>query len=217
MKSLAISRVGIGIAAVVLASTLAYGQDPQDQTPSAPARPAQGAAGSAGARPTRGGPPEALPQMPMNGGDVHRDEIVASERAELEALKSGDVATVGAAMTDDAVFVDANGILERCAVRAGVAGQRGGVVYVDGERDAAGPSVFREGVCLVGMGEEWAAVSVCLQPGDGGPASGCEVEGHPGPGQRARLRERQECCAAAGFALPPTTVFLTGSAGLRET
>jgi ketosteroid isomerase-like protein len=103
----------MGVAAVVLASTLAYGQDPQDQTPSAPVRPAQGAAGAQGARPMREGPQEALPQMPMNGGDVNRDEIVAQERAGLEALKSGDVAKVGAAMTDDAVFVDANGILRK--------------------------------------------------------------------------------------------------------
>ena len=113
MRSLGISRVGMGVAAVVLASTLAYGQDPADQTPSAPARPAQGAAGAQGARPMRGGPQEALPQMPMNGGDVNRDEIIGQERAELEALKSGDVAAVGAALTDDAVFVDANGILRK--------------------------------------------------------------------------------------------------------
>jgi len=118
MRGLGISRVGMGVAAVVLASTLAYGQDPQDQTPSAPARPAQGAAGAQGAgaqgaRPMRGGPPEALPQMPMNGGDVNRDEIIGHERAELEALKSGDMATVGAALTDDAVFVDSNGIMRK--------------------------------------------------------------------------------------------------------
>ncbi len=113
MRSLGISRVGMGVAAVVLASSLAYGQDPQDQTPSAPARPAQGAAGAQDARPMRGGPQAALPQMPMNGGDVNRDQIIAGERAELEALKSGDMATVGAALTDDAVFVDANGILRK--------------------------------------------------------------------------------------------------------
>jgi ketosteroid isomerase-like protein len=51
--------------------------------------------------------------MPMNGGDVNRDEILAQERAELEALKNGDLATVGAALTDDALFVDSNGILRK--------------------------------------------------------------------------------------------------------
>ena len=118
MRSLGISMVGMGVAAVVLAATLAYGQDPADQTPWAPGTGAQGAAGAQGAgaqgaRPMRPGPQEALPQMPMNGGDVNRDEIVAQERAGLEALKSGDVAKVGAALTDDAVFVRANGILRK--------------------------------------------------------------------------------------------------------
>ncbi len=110
MRSLGISRVGMGVAAVVLASTLAYGQDPADQTPWAPGT---GAAGAQVARPMRGGPQEALPQMPMNGGDMNRDEIVGQERAGLEALKKGDVAKVGAALTDDAVFVDSNGILRK--------------------------------------------------------------------------------------------------------
>ncbi len=103
----------MGVAAVVLAWTLAYGQDPADQTPSAPARPVQGAGGTQSARPMRPGPQEALPQMPMNGGDVNRDAIVGQERAELEALKSGDMATLGAALTDDALFVDASGILRK--------------------------------------------------------------------------------------------------------
>jgi ketosteroid isomerase-like protein len=115
MRGWGISRV-LMVAVAVLASTLAYGQDPQDQTPSAPARPAQGSPGAQGQRPMRGGgggPQATLPQMPMNGGDVNRDQIIGQERAELEALKSGDVATVGAALTDDAVFVDANGILRK--------------------------------------------------------------------------------------------------------
>jgi len=43
MRSLGISRVGMGVAAVVLASTLAYGQDPADQTPWAPGTGAAGA------------------------------------------------------------------------------------------------------------------------------------------------------------------------------
>jgi len=111
MRSLGISRVGMGVAAVVLASTLAYGQDPADQTPWAPGT--QPSAGAQAARPMRGGPQEALPQMPMNGGDVNRDEIIGQERAGLEAWKNGDVAKVGASLTDDAVFVDSNGILRK--------------------------------------------------------------------------------------------------------
>jgi len=111
MRNLGILRVWMGVVAMVLASTPAYGQDPADQTPWAPGT--QPSAGAQGARPMRPGPQEALPQMPMNGGDVNRDEILAQERAGLEALKSGDVAKVGAALTDDAVFVDANGILRK--------------------------------------------------------------------------------------------------------
>jgi len=103
----------MGVAVVVLGSTLAVGQDPQDQTPWAPGTGPQGAAGAQGARPMRPGQQQALPQMPMNGGDVNRDEIVAQERAELEALKSGDVAKLGAALTDDALFVNSNGILRK--------------------------------------------------------------------------------------------------------
>jgi hypothetical protein len=113
MRSLLISRVGMGMAAAVLASTLAYGQDPADQTPWAPGTGPQGAAAAQGARPMRPGPQEALPQMPMNGGDVNRDEIIGHERAELEALKNGDMATVGAALTDDSLFVNSSGILRK--------------------------------------------------------------------------------------------------------
>ena len=94
MRSLGISRVGMGVAAVVLAATLAYGQDRRTRRAW---RAGHGARAREGARPMRPGPQEALPQMPMNGGDVNRDEIVAQERAGLEALKSGDVAKVGAA------------------------------------------------------------------------------------------------------------------------
>ena len=45
-----ISMVGMGVAAIVLASTLAYGQDPADQTPWAPGtQPSAGAQGAGGA------------------------------------------------------------------------------------------------------------------------------------------------------------------------
>jgi len=54
--------------------------------------------------------PQPLPQMPANGGDVYRDEIIAHERTGLDALKSGDVAAFADATTDDAIFVDAHGL-----------------------------------------------------------------------------------------------------------
>jgi len=38
-----------------------------------------------------------------------RDQIVAAERAELDALKSGDHAAFAALIADEAVFVDAAG------------------------------------------------------------------------------------------------------------
>jgi len=38
-----------------------------------------------------------------------QDEIVAQERAELEALKTGDMAAFAGFLADDAVFVDASG------------------------------------------------------------------------------------------------------------
>jgi len=116
MRSYGIARVGTGVAAMLLASTLVYGQDPADQTPWAPGtQPSAGAqgAGAQPARPMRQGAQEVLPQMPMNGGDMNRDEIIGQERAGLEAWKSGDVAKLGATLTDDAVFVDADGILRK--------------------------------------------------------------------------------------------------------
>jgi ketosteroid isomerase-like protein len=58
----------------------------------------------------RGQRPEALPQMPGNGGDVNRDALIAAARAGLDALKSGDVAAYEAMITDDAVIVDDSGL-----------------------------------------------------------------------------------------------------------
>jgi len=100
---------------VLSTATFVYAQDPADQTPSAPP------AGQA--RPPRGGQrPEPLPQMPGNGGDVNRDGIIASARAALDALKSGDMDAYGASITDDAVFVDANGIMRKPEVLKSLAG-----------------------------------------------------------------------------------------------
>jgi ketosteroid isomerase-like protein len=53
-----------------------------------------------------------------------KDEIVAQERAGLEALKSGDIAAFGATIADDAVFVDASGPAGKAQVVKNVAGFR---------------------------------------------------------------------------------------------
>ena len=53
-----------------------------------------------------------------------RDEIVAQERAGLEALKIGDIAAFGASMAEDAVFVDASGPAGKAQVVKNVAGFR---------------------------------------------------------------------------------------------
>jgi len=41
--------------------------------------------------------------------DALRDEIIAQERAELDSLKTGDMATFAGFLADDAVFVDDHG------------------------------------------------------------------------------------------------------------
>jgi len=48
-------------------------------------------------------------QTTQTAGDSFRDLIVAQERAELDALKSGDVETFGNLIADDAVFLNAGG------------------------------------------------------------------------------------------------------------
>jgi ketosteroid isomerase-like protein len=58
----------------------------------------------------RGQRPDALPQMPGNGGDVNRDALIGAARASLELLKSGDVAGYEAMITDDAVIVNDDGL-----------------------------------------------------------------------------------------------------------
>jgi ketosteroid isomerase-like protein len=47
--------------------------------------------------------------MPASSQDALRDQIVAQERAGLEALKTGDLTTFGASTAEDAIFVDAHG------------------------------------------------------------------------------------------------------------
>ena len=89
------------VAAVILLSgALGYAQEPRPQRP----------------------PP--LPPMPGNGGDVYRDEIIAREKAGLEAMKTGDLAAFAAATADDALFVDGHGVASKAEVMKHLAGFR---------------------------------------------------------------------------------------------
>jgi ketosteroid isomerase-like protein len=47
--------------------------------------------------------------MPESRADALREQIIAQERAGLDALKAGDLAKFGASTAEDAVFVDAHG------------------------------------------------------------------------------------------------------------
>ncbi|HTP88228.1 MAG TPA: nuclear transport factor 2 family protein [Bryobacteraceae bacterium] len=47
--------------------------------------------------------------MAASSADSMRDEIVASERAELDCLKTGDMKTFAGLIADEAVFVDSRG------------------------------------------------------------------------------------------------------------
>jgi ketosteroid isomerase-like protein len=47
--------------------------------------------------------------MPESRADALREQIIAQERAGLDALKTGDLAKFGASIAEDAVFVDAHG------------------------------------------------------------------------------------------------------------
>ena len=49
------------------------------------------------------------PPMPESRTDALREQIMAQERAGLDALKTGDLTTFGASTAEDAVFVDAHG------------------------------------------------------------------------------------------------------------
>jgi ketosteroid isomerase-like protein len=60
----------------------------------------------------------------MGYGQDLRSEIIAQERAGLEALKIGDVAAFGATIAEDAVFVDASGPAGKAQVVKNVAGFR---------------------------------------------------------------------------------------------
>jgi ketosteroid isomerase-like protein len=53
-----------------------------------------------------------------------KEEIVARERGGLEALKTGDIAALGDAIAEDAVFVDASGPAGKAQVVKNLAGFR---------------------------------------------------------------------------------------------
>lgn len=56
-------------------------------------------------------PQKPVPSSPASGPaeDALREQIVAQERAGLDALKTGDLTTFGASTAEDAIFVDAHG------------------------------------------------------------------------------------------------------------
>jgi len=58
------------------------------------------------------------------GNDALREEIIAQERAELESLKTGDMAAFANFLAEDAVFVDALGAAGKAAVVKNTAGFR---------------------------------------------------------------------------------------------
>jgi uncharacterized protein (TIGR02246 family) len=60
----------------------------------------------------------------LGGAQGMKDEIVAQERAGLEALKAGDIAAFGDTIAEDAVFVDASGPAGKAQVVKNVAGFR---------------------------------------------------------------------------------------------
>jgi uncharacterized protein (TIGR02246 family) len=61
---------------------------------------------------------------PKGSTDALKDEILAQERAGLDALKSGDLAAFANSTADDAVFVDAAGPAGKEQVMKNVAGFR---------------------------------------------------------------------------------------------
>jgi hypothetical protein len=62
-------------------------------------------------------PGDSLPLSSSHSGAL-RDEIVAQERAGLDALKSGDLTIFGASTAEDAIFVDAHGAATKPEVRS---------------------------------------------------------------------------------------------------
>src|SRR5580658_10183851 len=62
--------------------------------------------------------------QPASTTDALRDQIVAQERAGLDALKTGDLTTFGVSTAEDAVFVDAHGPATKAEVMEHTAGFR---------------------------------------------------------------------------------------------
>jgi ketosteroid isomerase-like protein len=63
-------------------------------------------------------------QQPQPATDALRDEIMAQERAGLDALKTGDVAAFADTMAEDAIFIDSHGPASKAEVVKNVAGFR---------------------------------------------------------------------------------------------
>jgi ketosteroid isomerase-like protein len=55
-------------------------------------------------------------QSPKPGTNALQEQIVAQERAGLDALKTGDLEAFGNATSEDAIFVDAQGIATKAEV-----------------------------------------------------------------------------------------------------
>ena len=53
--------------------------------------------------------PKSPQSTPASSADALRDQVIAQERAGLDALKTGDLTTFGASTAEDAIFVDAHG------------------------------------------------------------------------------------------------------------
>jgi len=65
-------------------------------------------------------PPQPVQPVPASGQTVRggslREQIIAHERAELDSLKTGDLAAFSGFLADDAVFVDAHGPASKAEV-----------------------------------------------------------------------------------------------------
>jgi ketosteroid isomerase-like protein len=72
----------------------------------------------------RRAPQSALLILLAAARDTLRDEIVAQERAGLDALKTGDLKAFGDSTADEAVFLDASGPAGKAEVMKNLAGFR---------------------------------------------------------------------------------------------
>jgi ketosteroid isomerase-like protein len=97
--------------------------------------------------------------------DALRDEIVAQERAGLDALKTGDLTAFANSTADDAIFVDAAGPASKEQVMKNVAGFRLGEYSMSDLRFVAlsadsGMIVYRIAESGMSHGKEFAAKAI---------------------------------------------------------